>query len=510
LNLSDLFAAGAARAPEKAALRCDGGEGAGGARETSFAALHAAAGRLAAGFAARGLRRGDRIALLMGNRPEWAVAHLAALRLGAVTVPLNLAYRRREIAHVLSDAEPRLLVTEASERERLEELAPAERASVEEVLLAEDLERWMGEPGGAAAQEPPRVDGDDLALLLYTSGTTGRSKGAMLSHNNLLATVCGLLAAWGWRADDRLLLALPLFHTHGLVVGLHCALAAGATVLLRRRFTAAAVVADLLGGEPSLFFGVPTMYVRLVEALGGEADVRGRLGGMRLFCSGSAPLAAETFAAFEALTGHAILERYGMTETGMNLSNPLAGPRRPGTVGTPLPGVSMRIVDREGAAAPAGGEGELLVRGGNVFAGYWRDPEKTAASFRADGEGRRWFATGDLARRDPESGYVTLLGRRQELILCGGYNVYPREVEEVLLGCPGVREAAVVGRPDPEWGEVPVAYVVADGPLDEPAVLAHCKRELAGFKVPRAFRPVEALPRNPLGKVLKHLLDGES
>ena len=508
MNLSDLFAAGAARAPEKAALRFDGGEGAGGARDTTFAALHAAAGRLAAGLAARGLRRGDRIALLMGNRPEWVVAHLAALRLGAVTVPLNLAYRRREIAHVLGDAEPRLLITEASERERLEELAPAERASVEEVLLAEELERWMGEPGGAATGDLPlpRVDGDDLALLLYTSGTTGRSKGAMLSHDNLLATVSGLLAAWGWRADDRLLLALPLFHTHGLVVGLHCALAAGATVLLRRRFTAAAVAADLLGGEPSLFFGVPTMYVRLVEALGAEADVRGRLGGMRLFCSGSAPLAAETFAAFEALTGHAILERYGMTETGMNLSNPLAGPRRPGTVGTPLPGVSMRIVERDGTEAPDGGEGELLVRGANVFAGYWRDPEKTAASFRTDEAGRRWFATGDLARRDPETGYVTLLGRRQELILCGGYNVYPREVEEVLLGCPGVREAAVVGRPDPEWGEVPVAYVVADGDLDEPALLAHCKRELAGFKVPRAFRPVEALPRNPLGKVEKHRL----
>ncbi|HEX5761221.1 MAG TPA: AMP-binding protein, partial [Thermoanaerobaculia bacterium] len=427
----------------------------------------------------------------------------AALRLGAVTVPLNLAYRRREIAHILGDAEPRFLVTEASERAKLDELAPSERASVEAVLLAEELE--AGSDADPVPEGPP-VDGADLALLLYTSGTTGRSKGAMLSHDNLLATVAGLLAAWGWRADDRLLLTLPLFHTHGLVVGLHCALAAGATVLLRRRFEAPAAAAELLGGEPTLFFGVPTMYVRLVEALRGEAGVCRRLGGMRLFCSGSAPLAAETFAAFEALTGHAILERYGMTETGMNLSNPLAGPRRPGTVGTPLPGVAIRIVDREGSDAPPGGAGELLVRGGNVFAGYWRDPEKTAASFRTDQEGRRWFATGDLARRDPETGYVTLLGRRQELILCGGYNVYPREVEEVLLACPGVREAAVVGRPDPDRGEVPIAYVVAEGALDEPGLLAHCRRELAAFKVPRAFRAVDTLPRNVLGKVQKHLL----
>ncbi|MGH9362161.1 MAG: AMP-binding protein, partial [Thermoanaerobaculia bacterium] len=281
-------------------------------------------------------------------------------------------------------------------------------------------------------------------------------------------------------------------------------------VRLRRRFDAAAVLAELAAGDATLFFGVPTMYVRLVEALREAEGVRERLAGMRLFCSGSAPLAAETFTAFQALTGHAILERYGMTETGMNLSNPLAGPRRPGTVGTPLPGVSIRIVDRAGADVAEGGEGELLVRGANVFAGYWRDPEKTAASFRADAEGRRWFATGDLARRDPETGYVTLLGRRQELILCGGYNVYPREVEEVLLSCPGVREVAVVGRPDAEWGEVPVAFVVADGELDEPALLAYCKRELAGFKVPRAFHALDALPRNALGKVEKQRLGWRS
>jgi malonyl-CoA/methylmalonyl-CoA synthetase len=229
---------------------------------------------------------------------------------------------------------------------------------------------------------------------------------------------------------------------------------------------------------------------------------------MRLFCSGSAPLSAETFAAFRELTGHEILERYGMTETGMNLSNPYAGPRRPGTVGTPLPGVSIRIVDRDGGDVPAVGEGDLLVRGSNVFSGYWRAPEKTAESFAHDELGRRWFKTGDLARRDPETGYVSLLGRSSELILSGGFNVYPREIEEVLASYPGVREAAVAGRSHPEWGEVPVAYLVLDFAVDEAGLIAFCKGQMAGFKVPREIRFVEALPRNALGKVQKHRLPG--
>jgi malonyl-CoA/methylmalonyl-CoA synthetase len=228
--------------------------------------------------------------------------------------------------------------------------------------------------------------------------------------------------------------------------------------------------------------------------------------GLRLFCSGSAPLSPETFAAFRELTGHDILERYGMTETGMSLSNLYAGPRVPGTVGTPLPGVSARIVGPDGRDVEPGAEGELLVHGSHVFPGYWRDPEKTAASFVHDDLGRRWFATGDLARRDPESGGYTLLGRRHELILRGGLNVYPREIEEVLASFPGVREAAVVGRPDPEWGEVPVAFLVVEGPLDEAALTAFCQRQMAGFKIPREIRILEALPRNALGKVQKPLL----
>jgi len=374
---------------------------------------------------------------------------------------------------------------------RVEELAATARAQA---------------PAAAAdATAAPTIGGDDLAMLLYTSGTTGRSKGAMLTHNNLLATVTGLLAAWAWEPRDRLLLTLPIFHTHGLVVGLFTALAAGASVRLRRRFDAAAVIAELAANEATLFFGVPTMYVRLVEAL--QAQGAGdRLRNVRLFCCGSAPLAPETFHTFAAATGHQILERYGMTETGMLLSNPYAGERLPGTVGTPLPGVSLRIVDRDDSELPAGEEGELQVRGSNVFAGYWRDAAKTAESFAVDDDGNRWFRTGDLGRVDPATGHVTLLGRGRELILRGGFNVYPREVEEVLELFPAVREAAVVGRPHPEWGEVPVAFLVVEVEVDESALLAHCTVELARFKVPVEFRYVEALPRNALGKVQKHLL----
>jgi len=491
MNLLDLFAIPLHREPHKPALRFRGEDGT--SLDLSYAGLFAEARRVAAGFAARGVGPGDRVAFFLGNRPEFVTALLALFHLGAVLVPINLAYRRREIAHMLSDAEPRLLLTERSQLSVLDELEAGERGSVE-IVLAEDLAGWAED----GAFVPARVGGGDLAMLLYTSGTTGRSKGAMISHDNVLATVTGLLAAWAWEADDALLLTLPLFHTHGLVVGLCCALSAGATVLLRRRFEATAVVAELVGGEATLFFGVPTMYVRLVEELRRSGDSAG-LRRMRLFCSGSAPLAPETFAAFRELTGHAILERYGMTETGMNLSNPYAGERRPGTVGTPLPGVSARIDE----------SGELLVRGSNVFSGYWRAAEKTAESFVHDELGRRWFRTGDLAVRDAETGTITLLGRRTELILSGGFNVYPREIEEVLESFPGVREAAVVGRPHPEWGEVPVAFLVTESPVDEAALIEFCKGRIAGFKVPRTFRVVDGLPRNALGKVQKHLLPGD-
>ena len=414
--------------------------------------LHVAAERWASVLLARGVEAGERVALWLGNREETVLCYLAALRLGAVAVPLNLAYRRGELAHVLADAEPRLLLTDREQLAILDEigrdvLGVVPLGLVEELAIEVEAGRRRPLPlegqgdggigveqdpgegvGGAGAARLARGgDGDDLAMLLYTSGTTGRSKGAMLTHNNLLATVSGLMAAWAWEPRDRLLLTLPIFHTHGLVVGLFTALAAGASVRLRRRFDAASVIAELAASEATLFFGVPTMYVRLVEALL-AADAGDRLRGVRLFCCGSAPLAPETFHAFAAATGHTILERYGMTETGMLLSNPYAGERLPGTVGTPLPGVSLRIVDRDDGDVPAGEEGELLVRGSNVFTGYWRDAAKTAESFAVDAE------------------------------------------------------------------------------IDESALLAHCSAQLARFKVPVAIHRVEALPRNALGKVQKHLL----
>ncbi len=537
-TLLELFETRRRERPEAVAIAASG-EGETGApeperRELGYGELFVSVERAAVGLAARGAAPGDRVALVAGNRPETVIAGLAVLRAGAVAVPVNVAYTARETAHLLADSAPGWVVAETAFRAEVERAVEEARSAggpaPEVVDLAEltSPAEPRGGPGRGAALPSPGAVGSthDPALLVYTSGTTGRSKGAVLTHGNLAATVTGLRSAWAWRADDRLLLTLPLFHVHGLVVGLFTALASGARVELRSRFRAAETARELVAGAASLFFGVPTMYVRLLDAIRAlpDRDALGRLEdlgaipSMRLFASGSAPLSPETFEAFRRRTGHAILERYGMSETGMNLSNPYQGERRPGTVGVPLPGVEARIVDPDDREVPEGGAGELVVRGPNVFGGYWRDPAKTAESFLPGPDGERWFRTGDLARRDPATGYVTLLGRSRELILRGGLNVYPREIEEVLEGAPGVREAAVVGRPDREYGEVPVAYVVAEpepagdepgtatGEPDPQAILAHCRERLAGFKVPVDVLFVPALPRNALGKVQKHRL----
>jgi len=507
MNLHDLFAVPRRRSPDKTVLQFRSYDDENAAAELTYAELYAAVDRLAAGLHAWGLQPGDRVAMYVNSRPEFVIAYLAVLRVGGVVVPINLRYRRLEIGHILSDCTPRLLITERAQLPILDDVDDAAKASVEATLFVEAMTEWEADGADFA---PPVVQGDDLALIIYTSGTTGRSKGAMITHNNVLATVTGLLAAWAWEQNDRLLLCLPLFHVHGLIVGLHCALVAGATTLLRPGFDAAGVVADLNSGAPTLFFAVPTIYVRLIDELQRTPELS--LEQMRLFCSGSAPLAAETHAAFEGLTGHVILERYGMTETGMNFSNPYAGPRVAGTVGTPLPGVSMRIVteDEDGGwqDVESGAEGELLVRGSNVFSSYWNAPEKTAESFSHDELGQRWFHTGDLARQDPETGYVTLLGRSHELIISGGFNIYPREIEELLVTFPGVLEAAVAGMPHPEWGEVPAAYLICSGSIDEDELVAYCRQQLASYKVPQTFHYVEELPRNAMGKLQKHLLKG--
>ncbi|MGZ5476024.1 MAG: class I adenylate-forming enzyme family protein [Thermoanaerobaculia bacterium] len=427
-------------------------------RTFTFGEIEARSNRVAHALVQRGYRKGDRLGVYLQNRVELIDIYLACVKLGVIFVPINILYRQREIAHISADAEPREVIT----------------AGNVEALTSD----WSDRPR-------VQLDGDDPAAIIYTSGTTGASKGAVLTHNNFLANTVNLLASWQITSADRLLLALPLFHIHALGNGLHCWMAGGCSMRLLERFDHRTALDEFLDFDPTLFFGVPTIYVRLLDT---PPEMARRIGTrMRLFVSGSAALPADVFSRFRELFGHAILERYGMTETFMNISNPYVGERRPGTVGFPLPGVSVRIVD-----------GEVLVRGPNVFAGYWRRPDATAAAF-SDG----YFRTGDLAAVS-DDGYYTLLGRKSDLIISGGFNIYPREIEELLLEQSGVAEAAVVGASDEVRGEIPVAYIVGD--FDAAALERVCRDQLASFKVPRRFVKVESIPRTALGKVQKHLL----
>ncbi|WP_434381377.1 AMP-binding protein [Melittangium boletus] len=457
-----------------------------------------------------GLKPGERVALFLENSPAFVIAYLGTWYAGGVVVLVNTQYRQVELGHILSDAEARVCVTGA---EGAAELAPlqARLPALEWLVTVEpppasmpwpthDFDALLASAPASAAVRLP--EGDALAVLGYTSGTTGRSKGAMLLHRNVLANVRAVTEAWRWTRADRLLLALPLFHTHGLMVGLHGTLYSGGSVDLRRRFVASEALAALSeDASLTMFFGVPTMYGRLVE----EARRTGaRVRPLRLLVSGSAPLSPQLFEDVAETFGQRILERYGMTETIMNTTNPYEGERRPGTVGLPYPGQEARVVDvRTRAPLGAGETGEIEVRGPHVFAGYWRRPDATAEAFDAEG----WFRTGDLGERDAD-GYFRITGRARELIISGGFNVYPREVEEVLALHPGVAEVAVLGLPDPDFGEQVVAVVVPrpEAPPEAPALVDFCKDRLASFKKPRRVVFVEALPRNALGKVQKHVL----
>jgi malonyl-CoA/methylmalonyl-CoA synthetase len=444
--------------------------------EYTFGEIDARSNRMAHALRAKGLTRGDRLCAYLPNRIEFLDLFLACVKTGIIFVPVNILYRDREITHILGDAEPKLYVTEA-ELPELTALAAKQPGELETVTL----------------------DGDDPAALVYTSGTTGVSKGAILTHNNFAANGTNLVTCWQVSAEDRFLLALPLFHVHALGNGIHCWLFSGCRMRLLERFEHQTAAATFLDFKPTLFFGVPTVYVRLLDTPKETAREIGSR--MRLFVSGSAPLPAQVLEDFRNLFGHTILERYGMTETLMNISNPYSGERRPGSVGFPLPGISVRIADPEGRNAPEGEQGEVYLKGPNVFAGYWRREGATRAAF-SDG----WFKTGDIAERSPD-GYYTLCGRRSDLIISGGFNIYPREIEEFLMEQPGVAEAAVAGEPDRVRGEVPVAYIVADSSTLNLAILeARCREKLASFKCPRRFELVEKLPRNALGKVQKHLL----
>lgn len=455
----------------------------------TFGALDRRADQMARALAARGVREGDRVALHLVNSIEFLDVFLACVKLGAVFVPINVLYREREIAHIVADAEPALAITSEP---HLELFLTATSAITIGALSAEASRQL-----GVGSRVRQTIDGDAPALIVYTSGTTGRSKGAVLSHNNCLANAVNVTTSWAITDRDRYLAVLPLFHVHGLGNGVVSWLASGCRMRLVERFDHQRAAGLFEAFAPTLFFGVPTIYVRLLNL---TDDTAGRIGAtMRLFVSGSAPLPSHIHEAFREKFGHVILERYGMSETLMNIGNPYAGERRPGTVGLPFPGVSVRVVDAAGQPIPDGTVGEVEVRGGNVFAGYWNNPEATAAAFR-DG----WFRTGDLGERSAD-GYYTLRGRGSDLIISGGFNIYPREIEEVLMEQPGVREAVVVGASDAIRGEVPVAYVVTDA-INEAALRAVCLQSLASFKVPRAFVRVETLPRTALGKVQKHLL----
>ena len=455
------------------------------------------AARQAGALAAAGLKPGDRLAVQVEKSPEALALYGACVMSGVVFLPLNTAYKADELEYFVTDSEAGAVVCGTEAEETLSRIAGEAR------VLTLDAD-GTGSLSDAAAGQPDdftAVDrgDDDLAALLYTSGTTGRSKGAMLSQSNLLSNALTLVEEWRFTPQDVLLHALPIFHTHGLFVASNVVLASGASMIYLPKFDVDTVLRFL--PQATSMMGVPTFYTRL---LSDPRFDKALCSGMRLFTSGSAPLLAETHRAFEARTGHRILERYGMTETNMNTSNPYDGERRAGTVGFPLPGVELKITDPEtGATLPDGEAGIIEVRGPNVFTGYWQMPEKTRAELREDG----FFITGDIGLVDPD-GYVQIVGRAKDLIISGGYNIYPKEVELVLDDQPGVLESAVIGVPHPDFGEGVVGVLVAEPGVspDLDAVRSAMGEKLAKFKQPKVLEVVSELPRNTMGKVQKNLL----
>jgi malonyl-CoA/methylmalonyl-CoA synthetase len=469
----------------------------------SYAHLETTVRRTMAYLQSLGVQPGDRVALQLPKCLPFIYLHLAVMRLGAISLPLNPAYPPRELTYFLSDSEASLFFTAAEAEPRLKPVLAALPALRHTIYLRCDAAGHFnsllaaGEPNSPDLPPLPS-DPEQTALMIYTSGTTGRPKGAQLSHRNLTATLDALHTAWGWQADDLLLHVLPIFHVHGLIVALQGALHAGAAALLLPKFDPLLTLETLVGRRCTVFMGVPTIHHRLLAVPSAAAF---DLSHMRLLTSGSDRLPDETFYGFQQTFGHTLLERYGMTETGMNLSNPLHGERRVGSVGLPLPGVELRIVNPDTAEPlPDGQVGELQLRGPNVFSGYWRQPDKSAAAFTADG----WLRTGDLGLRAPD-GYVTLKGRHKDLIISGGLNVYPPEVELVLTGHPAVAAGAVIGCPDPDWGERVTALIVIEAghTATEAELVAFCREHLAPYKVPRTIVFVDSLPRNALGKVQK-------
>ncbi|WP_420606462.1 AMP-binding protein [Novosphingopyxis sp.] len=480
-NIFSTFAKAAARNPERTFLE-------GLDYAFRYGEMLDYSARVAGALREAGLKPGDRVVVQVEKSPTCVWLYLGCLRAGIVFVPLNTAYTPSEMAYFIEDAEPALIICTAAALNTLQ-------TPIRSWTIEADESGTFAEACAAAIQDETiaqRIDGD-VAAILYTSGTTGRSKGAMLTHGNLFSNVTALNEIWRWQDDDVLLHTLPIFHAHGLFVALHCSLFRATTVLFRPKFKAEQVLADL--PKATVFMGVPTFYVRLLKLDGFDRDLTRH---MRLFISGSAPLNEPVFEAFEARSGQRILERYGMTEALMITSNPYEGERVAGTVGMPLPGVSARIEEAAGD-----GPGVLEIAGPNIFASYWRNPEKTAEAFTADG----WFRTGDIAEIDSD-GRIRLIGRSSDLIITGGYNVYPKEIEILIDDVPGVEESAVIGVPHPDFGEAVLAVVVARGEDPEltDAIFQALRPELAAFKLPKHIVIVRELPRNALGKIEKAAL----
>lgn len=479
--------------PAKAAI-----ETADGAR-ISYGDLVTRSGQVANHLVARGVKPGDRVAVQTEKSVEALVLYLAVVRAGAVFLPLNTAYTLNELDYFITDAEPSLVVCDPAKADGLQPIAAKVGARIDTLDS-----HGKGSLSDGAAKAAPQFQtvaraNDDLAAILYTSGTTGRSKGAMLTHDNLASNSQTLVGYWRFTPDDILIHALPIYHTHGLFVASNVTLFARATMIFLNKFDPEQVIG--LMARATALMGVPTFYTRLLQSPKLTKDSTKH---MRLFVSGSAPLLADTHREWSARTGHAVLERYGMTETNMNTSNPYDGERVPGAVGFPLPGVSVRVTDPDtGTPLKADEIGMIEVKGPNVFKGYWRMPEKTAAEFRKDG----FFITGDLGKIDGK-GYVHIVGRGKDLVISGGFNVYPKEVESEIDAMPGVIESAVIGVPHADFGEGVTAVVVTDKktPLDESGVLKALDGRLAKFKMPKRVLFVDDLPRNTMGKVQKNVL----
>lgn len=467
-------------------------------RSVTYAEADEASARVANTLLQLGAVRGDRVTVQVEKSVENLYLYLACLRAGLVYLPLNTAYMTSELAYFLADAEPTIVVCDSAVLPMIKSVLPAGGLKALETLNADGSGTLMQQAADSSAQaEVVQCKGMDMAALLYSSGTTGQPKGIMLSHDNLRKNAETLVAAWGFTSSDRLLHMLPTYHVHGLFVGVGCVLMSGASMLWHSRFSDTAAIAAM--PDCTVMMGVPTYYTRLLAnpEFGPEC-----CSNMRLFVSGSAPLLSETFVEFQTRTGHTILERYGMTETGMNTSNPLHGERRAGTVGPPLPGVNARVVDDAGQCVTEGETGNLQVQGPNVFTGYWRMPEKTAGDFTDDG----FFNTGDKATIDAD-GYVSIVGRSKDMIISGGLNIYPKEIELVIDDMAGIAESAVIGIANADFGEAVLAVIVPDGNAPTAAeVTAHCRTLLANFKVPKRVEVIDDLPRNAMGKVQKNVL----